>query len=156
MKSIRIWNRVVAAVSAVIGIAIIAKASTLKMFLSSGDPGPGFWPLVIGSIVVLCSVVLVVDSMISKNEKLEKVLSFWSPAHARVYKMMTITVLFFAVMYVLGFYIAMIIFMPMAMKLMGTESDKLVVIITACSVVVIFVAFQIGLKTILPAPIFWR
>lgn len=156
MGKMRKWNRVVAAVTAVVGIAIIAMSLKFKFFLSSGDPGPGFWPAILGSLMVLCSIILVVNSLTSKSEQLEEKVVFWSPAHARVYKMMAVILMFCVVMYILGFYVAMILFIPVAMKLMGTENDKEVVIVTLSSVLIIFVAFQIGLKTTLPAPIFWR
>lgn len=156
MGKMRKWNRVVAAVTAVVGIAIMIMSLRFNFFLSSGDPGPGFWPMILGALMILCSIILVVNSLISKNKQLDEVVVFWSPAHARVYKMMGVIVLFCIALYVLGFYVAMLIFIPVAMKLMGTKSDKEILIVTLSTLVIIFVAFQIGLKTTLPAPIFWR
>ncbi len=150
------WNYVVSAVMTILGIAMIAMSLPFKFFLSSGDPGPGFWPTLLGSALVVCSILLAVMSTISAAKEEEKEVIFSSPAHTRVYKMMAVAVLFCVAMYVFGFYIAMMIFMPLAMKLMGTESDKTITITTFCTLVAIFVAFQIGLKTSLPAPIFWR
>lgn len=156
MKTMKKWNYVVSAVMAVLGILIITASLSFKTFLPSGDPGPGFWPMLIGGIIVLCSILLTVTSKTNAAAEEKKTVSFWSPAHVRVYKMMAASVVFCLAMYFLGFYVAMIIFIPIAMKLMGTESDKTIVLTTVFMVLFIFAAFQIGLKTTLPAPIFSR
>lgn len=156
MKTMKKWNYVISAVMAVLGIAIIAASSSFKTFLSSGDPGPGFWPMLLGGIIVLCSILLIITNMVSSKTEEKKEVVFWSPAHGRVYKMMGAALLFCMTMYLLGFYIAMLIFMPISMKLMGMDDDRIMVGITIGTLVIIFVAFQIGLKTAMPAPIFWR
>lgn len=156
MRTMRKWNYIVSIIMAILGVAILAVALSFRMFLKSGDPGPGFWPVLLGIALVFCSMLLAVLSTVHKEKEEAKEVIFMSPAHARVYKMIFITILFCVALYILGFYIALLIFLPLAMKLMGTKSEKTILVTTVCTLIFIFVAFQIGLKTTMPAPVFFR
>lgn len=156
MRTMKYWNYIIALITLIAGIAIILASLRFAFFLSSGDPGPGFWPMVLGSVLILCALLLA-GSNIFFPERAQKIeLTFSSPAHLRVYALMAAAAVFCVVLYVLGFYIAMLVFMPLCMKIMGMKKDGLITIISLCTLVCIFLAFQIGLKTQIPGPIFWR
>ncbi len=156
MDNMKKWNYVISGVAGIIGAVIIFLASKFPIKLGSGDPGAGFWPTILGGILILLAVILVIMTAKNSKKEEEKKVLLHLPANKRVYVTMLLIVGFCALLYFLGFHIAVLCFIPVFMTLMQVKSKKTIVLTTVLTVVAIHVVFSICLKTPLPEPIFMR
>lgn len=153
MNTMRKWNNVVSVITAVMGAFIITLAKKFPI-KSEGDPGAGFWPLTLGTLLVICAIVLFISNIIHKDKEERKSVILGSEANKCVYSIMGIIVIFCIALYVLGFYISTLIFIPTVMYLLDTRDKKLMVITSITTVAAIYIIFGVLLKTQLPNPIF--
>lgn len=156
MDNMKKCNYVISGVAGAIGIVIILLASKFPIKLGKGDPGAGFWPAILGAILILLAVILVMMTIKNKKKEEEKRVVLNLPANKRVYATMLLIVVFCALLYFLGFHIAVLCFIPSFMTLMQVKSKKTIIVTTIFTVVAIHIIFSICLKTPLPEPIFLR
>ena len=153
MTNMKKWNYVVAAFMAALGALVIAFSSKFPIKLGTGDPGAGFWPTLLGVILIALSVLLAVSTLRNKAREEGKSFALTLPGNLLVYQFMALTVGFCAAMYFLGLLIAAFIFLPIAMYMLGARG-KIVFIIDIIFVVMLYVVFVRILHTPLPEP-FW-
>lgn len=151
----RKWNNVIAVIVAALGIAVIALSAKFPIELGVGDPGAGFWPTLLGAFLILTAIILFVDNIRHKEREEAKTFALTLPANRLVYIFMGLTVLFCAAMYFLGLLIAALLFIPVAMYLLGARG-KTVFIIDVVFVIALYVVFMRLLHTPLPMPIWMR
>lgn len=156
MGNMKKCNYVISSIAGTIGIIIILLASKFPIKLGKGDPGAGFWPTILGAILILLAVILVIMTTKNKNKEEEKKVILNLPANKRVYITMFIIIGFCVLLYFLGFHIAVLCFIPAFMTLMQVKSKKTILLTTILTVVAIHIVFSICLKTPLPEPIFLR
>ncbi|MPN42447.1 hypothetical protein SDC9_190004 [bioreactor metagenome] len=77
-----------------------------------------------------------------------------SDANKCVYSMMGIIVIFCIGLYVLGFYISTLIFIPVVMYILEVRNKRLMIMTSVLTVSAIYVIFDVLLKTQFPSPIF--
>ena len=152
MTNMRKWNFVIAAVMAALGAAVIGLSAKFPIELGVGDPGAGFWPTVLGAILILTAVLLLFVNLRHREREEKKTFALALPANFLVYKFMGLTVAFCVAMYVLGLLIAALLFIPVAMYLLGARG-KMILIIDVVFVVALYVVFVRLLHTPLPQPI---
>lgn len=119
--------------------------------------GTGFWPRVIAAIMMVCSALLFVQSLLSKDpEKDEIVIDWKSEGMKRVYKVAVILVVFCVALYFIGLCLALLF---MIFGIMWSMEERripfLVITPVGCSLF-IYVVFQILLKVKLPAGILFQ
>ncbi|MGD8114462.1 MAG: tripartite tricarboxylate transporter TctB family protein, partial [Sphaerochaetaceae bacterium] len=102
MKSMCWWNVVVSAVFTLLGISFILLSRNFPVDLGTGDPGSGFWPSMLGMILIFLSVLLLIESFFSRHIR-EKKIDLSSHEHKIVYIVMGVSVLFCISTYLLGF-----------------------------------------------------
>ena len=94
-------NMAVAAVFAFIAIAAIVLSSSLPP-AKDGVPGPGAWPVIIAVVMLCASVMIALHAL--KNTSNEKTsINMLSRDCVRVYLSMAFLIVYFVLMYVLGF-----------------------------------------------------
>ena len=71
MGNMKKANYIISAIMFLVGIGIVALASSLKIKLGEGDPGAGFWPMLLGALIIVFSAVLLI-STIKNKKKLEE------------------------------------------------------------------------------------
>ena len=116
MGNMKKANYIISVIMLLIGVGIVALASSLKIKLGEGDPGAGFWPMMLGVLIIVFSVCLLF-STIKNKEKLEaKTFTIATPANIRVYILFGIIILFCLILYFLGFYVGALLFIPAVQK----------------------------------------
>lgn len=153
METMKKWNNIISLITAIIGATIIALSNKFPI-KSGGDPGAGFWPLMLGALLIICAIVLFVANIIHKDKEEKKSIALNTPANKCVYSIMGIIVIFCVGLYVLGFYISTLIFIPVVMYLLDVRDKKLMIMTSVITVVAIYIIFGMLLKTQLPSPIF--
>lgn len=124
MGNMKIANYIISGIMLVLGIAVTAMASQLKIEFGAGDPGAGFWPAALGCILILLAVLLFFTTMKNRAELEKKTFTIVMPANMRVYVVMAVVVAFCVVLYFLGFYIAVALFLPTVMYILEVRSPK--------------------------------
>ena len=156
MGNMKKANYIISVIMLLIGVGIVALASSLKIKLGEGDPGAGFRPMMLGVLIIVFSVCLLF-STIKNKEKLEaKTFTITTPANIRVYILFGIIILFCLILYFLGFYVGALLFIPAVMYLLEVRSVKKIALTTVITLAAIYVLFGMLLNITLPAPIFMR
>ena len=60
MTNMRKWNYIVAVVIALLGGAVIAINAQYPIEFGAGDPGAGFWPTMLGGLLIVLAVVTII------------------------------------------------------------------------------------------------
>lgn len=155
MSNMKKWNYIIAVVVAALGAGVIALSSKFPVTLGEGDPGAGFWPMILGGCLILTAVILLYVNIRHKDREEAKTFALTLPANLMVYKFMALTVAFCVVMYVLGLLVAAFLFVPVAMYMLGARG-KMILIIDVIFIVALYVIFMRVLHTPFPEPIWMR
>lgn len=156
MSNMKNSNYIISVVTFIIGCIIVGMSSQFDITFGQGDPGPGFWPMILGIILVCLSIVLAITTIKDKKKLEENVFTLTLPANIRVYIMMAITILFCVILYIFGFFIAAAIFIVLVMSVLEVKDKKKIALVTALTLLGIYVIFHVLLNISLPAPIFMR
>lgn len=154
MGNMKIANYIISGIGAVIAIVIIVMASKLSISPGTGDPGAGFWPLLLGALLLGLSILLFVVSFVSRKKLEENTFTLSLPANKRVYISIGLIIGFCVVLYLLGFYIAALIFIPIMMWILDEKRIKVIGLTTILTVGGIWLIFGLLLHIQLPPPIF--
>lgn len=122
---------------------------------STGTPGPGFWPFLLGSLMIILAIVLLMSSLRQKEAEAEQV-ELNTADTKRVYATMLIIVAFCFLLYFLGFYLAILVFIPSIMYLLQVRKILTIVLTTIITVGAIHLIFSVLLNVSFPMLIFMR
>lgn len=154
MFSMLICNYVVAAVFLLLAGGMMYGAAAFPMTMTEQGPGPGFWPFLLGAGLALASVGLFTFSLARREDLAMKQVALTEEANRPVYKAMVLLVLFCAAIVLLGFFPAMVLFVPALMYLLKCRNIKWMVATTAGVLVFVYVVFGWILNTQFPVSIF--
>lgn len=135
---------VVAVVLLVVGAVVIFESRRLGSGWTSDGPGAGYFPFYIGLIIVISSLGILVQALLSKNrntqvfvdaEQLRRVLSVLIPA-----------ALYVLVVSVLGLYVASAIYIALFMIVLGKYSWIKAVVAALAVNVLFFLMFEVWFK----------
>lgn len=154
MTNMKKWNYIVSLVMALAGGWVILNSMKYPVEIGTGDPGAGFWPIILGSVLILLSALLVAANLVNRKKEQSKEFTISLPANKRVYWFMGLIILFCVVIYLLGFLTAVLLFIPAAMYLLGVRNPKEMIGTSVISTAAIYVIFSLLLKTPLPKPFF--
>ncbi len=149
------WNSIVAVFFTAIGVVMIALSRQFPIDFGAGDPGSGFWPVALGTIMIALSVLLVIQSLLSPTVK-SKMVNLASEPHFKVYMVMGLSVLFCVLVYLAGFLAAALIFIYLVTGVLGDAGHKERILTALIIVAALYIIFTLVLKTSLPLPIFLR
>lgn len=156
MKTMKQWNFVIAFIAAILGIVMVTISKQFPIVLGEGDPGSGFWPTILGYLLILLAILLILTNMFGKSENKAKEIILSTPANKQVYIFMIAIVAYCILLYFLGFFIASFFFIPCAMYLMGVRDKKMMLLTSTITLVSIYIIFQVILEITLPLPLFLR
>lgn len=154
MSNMKRGNYIISAVVLLMGIGIAAMSSQFKIAFGEGDPGAGFWPTLLGIILIGLSIGLFFSNLRNSKKLEEKKITIHQPANKRVYIIMAVITCFCVALYLLGFYIAALLFIPAVMYILEVRNRKKIMGTTVAVVIGVYVVFSVLLKISLPAPIF--
>lgn len=156
MGNMKKANYIISAIMFLVGLGIVVMSSSLKIQIGDGDPGAGFWPMLLGALIIIFAVGLAISTWKNKKMLEEKTFTISTPANMRVYILFGVIALFCAILYFLGFYIGALLFIPAVMYLLEVRSVKKIVLTTVITLAAVYVLFGVLLNISLPDPIFMR
>ncbi len=156
MGNMKKANYIISAIMFLVGLGIVVMSSSLKIQIGDGDPGAGFWPMLLGALIIIFAVGLAISTWKNKKMLEEKTFTISTPANMRVYILFGVIVLFCVILYFLGFYIGALLFIPAVMYLLEVRSVKKIVLTTVITLAAVYVLFGVLLNISLPDPIFMR
>lgn len=156
MGNMKKANYIISVIMLLVGAGIVALSSSLKIKLGEGDPGAGFWPMMLGVLIIVFSVLLLISTIKNKAKLEVKTFTIATPANMRVYILFGIIIAFCLILYLLGFYVASLLFTPAVMYLMEVRNIKKIVLTTVLTLAAIYIIFGMLLNISLPMPIFMR
>ena len=130
MGNMKKANYIISAIMFLVGLGIVVMSSSLKIQIGDGDPGAGFWPMLLGALIIIFAVGLAISTLKNKKMLEEKTFTISTPANMRVYILFGVIVLFCVILYFLGFYIGALLFIPAVMYLLEVRSVKKIVLTT--------------------------
>ncbi len=156
MGNMKKANYIISAIMFLVGLGIVMISSSLKIQIGDGDPGAGFWPMLLGILIIIFAVGLAISTLKNKKILEEKTFTISTPANMRVYILFVVIIFFCVILYFLGFYIGALLFIPAVMYLLEVRSVKKIVLTTVITLVAVYVLFGMLLNISLPSPIFMR
>ena len=156
MGNMKKANYIISAIMFLVGLGIVVMSSSLKIQIGDGDPGAGFWPMLLGALIIIFAVGLAISTLKNKKMLEEKTFTISTPANMRVYILFGVIVLFCVILYFLGFYIGALLFIPAVMYLLEVRSVKKIVLTTVITLAAVYVLFGVLLNISLPDLIFMR
>lgn len=101
------YNIIVSMLSMILGAAMIFFVRHFE-FKSFDNIGPGFWPRLLGILIMILSGILLLQTVVKKEDG--KAIDFGTIGMKRVFLMILIMVVFSVLLYFLGMILAMIFF----------------------------------------------
>ena len=154
MASMRQCNLVIAAVAAGVGATIAAYAYGYGIAMTEFGPAAGFWPFLLGVGLVLVAARLLLDTLRRSAELAAQPVELSSEGNFAAYRMMVLVMVYAVCLFVLGFYLATLLFLPACMYLLGLRNHLLGAAVTLLFVAFIYVVFARLLHISLPVPWF--
>ena len=113
--------------------------------------GAGFWPRIIATLMIICSLLDFITSMLSKDPKMLEVIIDWKSAGMkRVYATAVVLILFCVLVHFFGLLIGLLWMIFGVMFTMGERRIPMLVVTPIVMTLFVFVAFQVLLKVQLP------
>jgi hypothetical protein len=135
---------VVAAILLVVGIVVIVESRRLGSAWTSDGPGSGYFPFYIGLIVVISSLGLLYQSLISKKRKTDVFVD--SEQLRRVLSVLVPAAFYVLAIRFLGVYIASAIYIALFMVVLGKYPPLRSVVAAIAINVFFFVLFEVWFK----------
>lgn len=118
-----------------------------------GDPGAGFWPTMLCSGLILCSVILLIQTMLESKKATEKeapLVDFHSPGIHCVLLIFGIMIAYAVIMSLFGFIIATLLFVVAVMLAMGERRPVWIGLTTVGITGFIYMVFTVIMGVVLP------
>ena len=135
---------VVAAILLVIGIVVLVESRRLGSGWTTDGPGSGYFPFYIGLIIVVSSLGLLYQSLISKKRKTEVFVD--STQLRRVFSVLLPAALYVLAIRFLGVYIASAIYIALFMIVLGKYPPVRSVVAAVLINVFFFLLFEVWFK----------
>lgn len=142
------YNIAVSILTIFIGIGMIYFTKDFD-FNGLKDIGPGFWPKLLGSIMILLSGILLIQTLIAENETVK--IDIRSIGMKRVFLMVLIMGLFSFMLYFFGMMIAIIFLIPATIAVLGDTRKIRIIIITVGISAFVYIVFELLLNVGLPS-----
>lgn len=137
-------DAVVAAILLVVGIVVIFESRRLGSGWTTDGPGAGYFPFYIGLIIVISSLGILYQSLLSSNKKTEVFVD--REQLRRVWSVLIPAVLYVAAISVLGIYVASAIYIALFMIVLGKYSWIKAVLAALAINTLFFLMFEVWFK----------
>lgn len=155
MVSMKKCNYVISAVTGALGVIILILSAGLGVgFKAEGGISAGTWPAIMGGIMTGAAVILLIMTLSNRKKYEEMEVTLKLPANKRVYVVMGVMAVYCVLLNILGIYISGVILIPVLMWILGERNKKKMAVVTAATLIGIFIIFNLILGTKLPEPFF--
>jgi putative tricarboxylic transport membrane protein len=144
------YNNIVSGLFILVGIGMIYFTRNFK-YGGLSDIGGGFFPKVIGAILILLSVLQIVDT--TRKPEPERTIDFSSIGMKKVLQASVLMMAYCVIIRFLGFMISTGLMVICCMRLMQVRDWKKIFAITVGILVFVEIVFEMILHTQLPGPI---
>lgn len=135
---------VVAAILLVMGIVVIVESRRLGAGWTSDGPGSGYFPFIIGTIIVIASLGMLYESLLSKKKKTEPFVD--TVQLKRVLSVLVPALFYVLVVTFLGLYVASALYIALFMVILGKYSWVKSVLIALAVNTLFFFMFEVWFK----------
>jgi len=132
-----------------VGAYVIQYSKRFDEFVN-GAPGPGFWPRMLGGLLIVVSCLLILTTVFTKKEMAAHLLDFKSRGFKQVVKLFAVLILFGFGLNFIGFLPSSLIFVALVMYVMGVKNPVKIGITGVAITLSIYVIFAVALGLILP------
>lgn len=132
-----------------VGLYVINYSKQFEPYVR-GTPGPGFWPGMLGVMLVIISTLLLLVTIFSKQEFVAHLVDFKSKGFQQVLKLFLVMILFSVGLNYVGFLLSSLIFVALVMWIMGVRQPVKISITSVSITLSIYVIFAIALGLVLP------
>lgn len=147
--TVKKYNVFAAMLFIAIGIYVIQYSNRFDDYINE-TPGPGFWPRMLGVLLIVVSSLLLLTTLFSKKEVAAHLLDFKSKGLQQVVKLFGVMVLFGMGLNYVGFILSSLIFVVLVMWVMGVRSPLKLTITSLSITTSIYVIFAVALGLIIP------
>ena len=120
---------------------------------NAGDPGAAFWPTMLCSGLILCSVILLIQTLLESRKAAgneEPLIDFHSPGVHCVFLIFAIMIAYAVIMSLFGFIVATLLFVVAVMLAMGERRPVWIGLTTVGITVFIYTVFTVIMGVVLP------
>ena len=129
----------------------------LKAKLPTDPLGPGIWPKWLSIALGVFSIILILQGILTKRENATKEpFDFNAEGFRRVCKLCGVLIVFVAIIYVCGIYLALAFMVPTVMHLLGERKKSVLIGFTVGAILFIFVVFKMLLMVPLPTGLLFK
>ena len=154
MVNMKICNIVIALITLAIGGAVAWTSYGYGIEMTVFGPGPGFWPFILAVCLIGVACLILIDKQFKSSQFSEIKVEFTAPKNISVYKMMLITTAFIILIFLLGFYVAVFLFMLAAMYMLGARNISSMLSVALAFLAFLYVVFDWLLHISMPLPFF--
>jgi Tripartite tricarboxylate transporter TctB family len=135
---------VVAAILLIMGIVVIVESRRLGAGWTSDGPGSGYFPFIIGTIIVIASLGMLFEALLSKKKKTEAFVD--TVQLKRVLSVLVPALFYVLVVAFLGLYVASAVYIALFMVILGKYSWVKSVLIALAVNTLFFFMFEVWFK----------
>ncbi|MFH1029448.1 MAG: tripartite tricarboxylate transporter TctB family protein [Pseudomonadota bacterium] len=115
---------------------------------ATDGPQTGYFPLRIGAIICIASIVILMKALFSKKRNLELFVA-WEP-FKQVLLVLALTAVYVLAIQVVGIYVASSLFIGLFMRMVGKFGWLKIVLVSICTSVALFWMFEVQFMVPLP------
>lgn len=145
------YNNIVSIILILIGIGMIYFTKDFE-YGGLSDIGGGFFPKIIGALLIILSVLQIIDTTIKPEPK--RTIDFSSAGMKKVLQTCVVMLVYCVLIRFLGFMIATALMIISCMLLMNVRNWKKILGVTAGILIFVEIVFEMILHTQLPGPTF--
>lgn len=154
MLNMKICNFIIALLTLVIGGAIAWTSYGYGIEMTVFGPAPSFWPFILAMCLIGIAVLIIVDTWRKSEEFSALKIDFAAAQNIATYKIMLITAAFIFLIFIVGFYVAVFVYMLAAMYMLGSRSLGSMLAVTLAFLAFLYIVFSTLLHISLPLPFF--
>ncbi len=154
MTTMKLCNCVAAIITLVAGVLIAYTSYGYGIGLTVFGPGAGFWPFCLAAGLIVVGILIIVDTLLHKEAYANETVALTLPENMSVYRMMAAVILYVALIFALGFYIATACYMTLAMRMLGEKRLGFALSISVLFCIMVYVVFTLLLHVTMPPPVF--
>ena len=133
-----------------IGSYVVNYAKQFPKYVN-GTPGPGFWPKLLGIVLIALSIALLLTTFFTKKEMKKHLVEFKDEGFRQVFKLFIVMILFGVGLNYIGFLPSSLIFIICVMYIMGARNWKKIILTSVSVTLSIYLIFAVALGLVLPS-----
>ena len=153
-KEMRKYNYIICCVMSAIAGYIFYETARYNNAGGSAQQNSASWPRIIAAGLIICSLVLLIQTLFLKEERTEPVIDWKSEGMKKVYIALGCILIFLVLNRIVGMLIAFLFLIPAIEWIMGTKNKWMYILLPVCVVGFLYVFFYLEMSVRFPRP-FW-